>query len=111
MEGGFMASNDPRAGVPAPGRFVLLNEKDNILVCAEAAKAGAAVEIDGQTFVLQVDIALGHKIARKQLAVGDRVLRYGISIGFITQPVTPGEHVHNHNLQSGYIAAHGRGCA
>lgn len=104
-----MASTEPRAGAPAPGRFVLLNERDNILVCAEAAAAGASVEIDGQAFVLQVDIALGHKIARKHLAVGDRVLRYGISIGFITEPVAPAQHVHSHNLQSGYIAAHGRG--
>lgn len=92
----------------ATGQFVLLHEKDNILVCARSAPVGAPVEIDGTTYLLQADIALGHKIARSALKEGDKVLRYGIPIGSMTRPVKPAEHVHSHNLKSDYIPAHGR---
>ena len=45
-------------------------------------------------------IPLGHKIALKDLAVGDSVTKYGCEIGKIVQPVKAGHHVHTHNLKT-----------
>ena len=45
------------------------------------------------------DVPLGHKIALRDLAAGDQVIKYGISIGRATQDIREGEHVHVHNVK------------
>jgi (2R)-sulfolactate sulfo-lyase subunit alpha len=46
------------------------------------------------------DIPLGHKIALKEHAVGDGVIKYGHSIGNVVAPFKKGAHVHIHNLKT-----------
>jgi (2R)-sulfolactate sulfo-lyase subunit alpha len=46
------------------------------------------------------DIPLGHKLALKDLAVGDTVIKYGCEIGRSVQPVKAGQLVHVHNLKT-----------
>lgn len=43
-------------------------------------------------------INAGHKIALNAIAVGQPIRRYGQIIGFATQPIHAGDHVHTHNL-------------
>jgi len=95
----------------AEDRFLLLHPADNILVCIRSATAGQSVLIDGQVVVLAGAIELGHKVARTNLKVGDKVLRYGAPIGTMTAAAAIGQHVHSHNLVSDYIPAHGRDAA
>lgn len=45
-------------------------------------------------------IALGHKVALRDLRSGQAVTEYGEQIGRATQPVAAGTHVHIHNIQS-----------
>jgi (2R)-sulfolactate sulfo-lyase subunit alpha len=45
-------------------------------------------------------IPLGHKLALKDFAVGDSVVKYGCEIGTIVQAVKAGHHVHTHNLKT-----------
>jgi altronate hydrolase len=40
----------------------------------------------------------GHKVAVRAIAVGEPVRRYGQVIGHATKPISPGQHVHSHNL-------------
>jgi (2R)-sulfolactate sulfo-lyase subunit alpha len=87
---------------------VLLHPDDNILVLAAPIQAGQRLEIDGQSVVAVSAVAVGHKIARRALSVGDKVLKYGAPIGSMTAAVAPGEHVHMHNMKSDYIASHTR---
>ena len=90
-------------------RVVLLHPDDNVLVCVRDLRLGEPVRIDGVAVTLSQDIALGHKIARRALRAGDKVLRYGAAIGSLTHDVAAGGHIHSHNLTSDYIPAHGRG--
>jgi (2R)-sulfolactate sulfo-lyase subunit alpha len=46
------------------------------------------------------DIPLGHKLALKDFAVGDTVIKYGCEIGKVVQPIHAGQHVHVHNLKT-----------
>ncbi len=46
------------------------------------------------------DIPLGHKLALRDFAVGDTVIKYGNEIGKIVAPVKAGQHVHVHNLKT-----------
>lgn len=45
------------------------------------------------------DVPLGHKVAVRDLAVGDVVIEYGVAIGVATAAITAGQHVHVHNLK------------
>jgi (2R)-sulfolactate sulfo-lyase subunit alpha len=46
------------------------------------------------------DIPLGHKVALRDMAVGDTVIKYGVDIGRVVQPIRQGEHAHVHNLKT-----------
>ena len=39
----------------------------------------------------------GHKVARRAIAQGEFVIKYGEIIGRATQDIAPGEWVHTHN--------------
>ncbi|MDP5307275.1 UxaA family hydrolase [Paracoccus spongiarum] len=43
----------------------------------------------------------GHKIARRDIAAGEAVLKFGQVIGYATQAIAAGAHVHSHNLAFG----------
>lgn len=89
-------------------QLILLHPNDNILVCVAHIYAGDEIFIDDQAITVQKDIDVGHKLARRALAVGDKIYRYGAPIGSMTQAVQMGEHVHMHNMQSDYIPSHTR---
>ncbi len=88
--------------------FLLLHPDDNVLICREQSGAGQGVIIDGDTVMLAGDIMVGHKIARRDLTAGEKVLRYGAPIGSMTADAKRGEHVHMHNMKSDYIKSHTR---
>ncbi|MDI7775296.1 UxaA family hydrolase [Asticcacaulis sp. EMRT-3] len=88
--------------------FILLHADDNVLVCRESAPAGAAFIIDGEKVSLSEAITVGHKIARRDLNPGDKVIKYGAPIGSMTAPALRGAHVHMHNMQSDYLSSHTR---
>ena len=45
-------------------------------------------------------IPLGHKLALKDFAVGDTVIKYGCEIGRVVRPIRAGQHVPVHNLKT-----------
>lgn len=89
-------------------KAVLLHPDDNVLVLAQAVHAGETIVIDGEALVATHDVAVGHKIARRPLATGEKVLKYGAPIGSMTAAAALGDHVHLHNMKSDYIASHTR---
>ena len=46
------------------------------------------------------DIPIGHKVALKNLAEGDTVIKYGVDIGRVIAPIKAGEHLHVHNVKT-----------
>jgi hypothetical protein len=84
-------------------RLVLLAPEDNCLVVAQALHAGDRVAIDGESVAVAKAVGVGHKLARRAIARGDKVLKYGAIIGTASAPIAPGEHIHTHNLQSDYL--------
>jgi (2R)-sulfolactate sulfo-lyase subunit alpha len=46
------------------------------------------------------DVPIGHKVALKDLASGDTIVKYGEDIGRVVAPIRKGEHVHTHNLKT-----------
>ncbi|HEY6482170.1 MAG TPA: UxaA family hydrolase [Steroidobacteraceae bacterium] len=46
------------------------------------------------------EVPIGHKVALRDLAVGDTVIKYGEDIGRVTAVIRRGDHVHTHNLKT-----------
>ena len=70
----------------------------------EAIQTGDHVGCNGERSDLEVialdPIAYGHKIALMDIAQGDTVFKYGLSIGTASSDIKEGEHVHAHNVES-----------
>jgi len=90
---------------PSNPHLLLLDETDNVLLATRAIAAGTPVTIEGHPIILGTELALGHKVARRPIAAGEAVLKYGVTIGVASEPIDRGEHVHIHNLASDYTAS------
>jgi altronate dehydratase small subunit len=95
-------STKPAAQDDIDPRLLLLDERDNVLVAIARIRAGETVAIAGSRVTLPADLPIGHKIARRAIAAGDRIVKYGAPIGSATAPVAVGELVHVHNVKSDY---------
>jgi len=84
---------------PDLAQTIRLNPQDNVIIALTDLAAGAVLPgLDGP---LRDPVARGHKIATHPIAEGEKVLRYGQTIGMATRAIAPGEHVHVHNLGMG----------
>jgi len=88
-------------------QLLVHDRRDNVgVVVVEDLAAGAdmlaVITEDDSDFHMQARQAtpIGHKIALKDLAVGDTVIKYGEDIGKVVAPIAKGEHVHTHNLKT-----------
>jgi len=86
---------------------VLHDPSDSVaVVVVEGVKAGTTLTgliLDqDKTITLPCvqDIPLGHKVALKDMAVGDTVIKYGVDIGKVVQPIAKGQHAHVHNIKT-----------
>jgi len=78
---------------------------DNVAVALRPLRAGETLALDGETLVIERDVALGHKIASRAVAQGEAIIKYNCPIGIATQAIAPGACVHTHNLRSAYLPA------
>ena len=87
--------------------FVLHDARDTVaVVVVEGVKAGTPLTgwIMDEDKTLQLDarqdIPIGHKIALKDMAAGDTVMKYGIDMGKVVAPIQAGQHAHVHNINT-----------
>jgi altronate hydrolase len=75
--------------------LLTLHPEDNVSIALEALTASAHTE------ALRVldNIPAGHKVATRPIPQGEAIRRYGQIIGFASEPIAPGQHVHTHNVQ------------
>jgi (2R)-sulfolactate sulfo-lyase subunit alpha len=81
--------------------------RDNVgVVVVENLAAGTSmlcvVTEDDSEFrcTLKEDVPIGHKVALRDLDLGETVVKYGHDIGRLVAAVRRGEHVHVHNLKT-----------
>ena len=87
--------------------FVLHDARDTVaVVVVEGIRSGQALkgwimDEDRMTEVVaKADIPIGHKVALKDMVVGDTVWKYGIDMGRVVAPITAGDHAHVHNIKT-----------
>src|SRR5690606_23284527 len=89
-------------------QLILLHPGDNVLVVVKSLPAGTKVNIDGEQCEITEALAVGHKLARKDMSVNAKITKYGAPIGSLTCAVKKGQWVHMHNMQSDYLPSHAR---
>ncbi|WGF87228.1 UxaA family hydrolase [Marinivivus vitaminiproducens] len=77
--------------------IITLNAQDNVAVAREAVSAGTP--LGPGDALATADIPSGHKVAIAAIEPGTPVRKYGQIIGYASQPILPGHHVHLHNLE------------
>lgn len=80
---------------------ILLHADDNVCVAARDLPAKAEIVAGARTLVVNGPVGMGHKIAVRPIARGERVYKYGQVIGFATAAIAVGDFVHTHNLAAG----------
>lgn len=88
-----------------PG-LLRLSANDNVLVATRPVGPGAAGVNGGGALALPGAVTLGHKVAARDIAAGEKILKYGVPIGSATQDIPVGCHVHLHNMRSDYTPTH-----
>ncbi len=86
---------------------VLHDAKDTVAVAVvEGIQAGTELNawIMDEDKIIQVvakqAIPIGHKVALRDMKVGETVFKYGIDIGKVVAPITAGDHAHVHNIKT-----------
>ena len=87
--------------------FVLHDAKDTVaVVVVEGVKSGTAMTgwiMDEDRMInvqAQQDIPIGHKVALKDMVVGDTVWKYGIDMGKVVAAIKTSQHAHVHNIKT-----------
>ena len=87
--------------------FVVHDADDSVgVVVVEGIEAGQTLtgwvmhQDETVTFEVHDPIPIGHKLAIRDLAEGDTVIKYGVDIGRVVKPISKGEHLHVHNVKT-----------
>src|SRR5258707_1528311 len=83
--------------------YLRLNPADDVVIACRELEAGTNLLKEG--VVCKDRIPAGHKVATRAVAKDEPVRRYSQIIGFPTQAIALGQHVHVHNLE---VRAFGR---
>jgi altronate hydrolase len=100
-EGVAMLGKAPQGPVDLAELTVLLHPDDHVAIAKQTLLPRTVLHAGGTDVTVATVIPFGHKVALKPIAAGEPIRRYGQIIGFATQDVRPGQHVHSHNLAVG----------
>lgn len=78
---------------------LILNTADNVAILTERANVGD--DPLGLGLELPKAVASGHKIARVLMPEGTAIRKFGQIIGYATEEIPAGAHVHSHNCAFG----------
>jgi altronate hydrolase len=85
-----------------PPLTIRLNPADNVVVARADLLPGT--EIAGENLRARSHVPTGHKIATAAIGAGEAVRKYGQILGFASEAIAPGEHIHTHNMAMGDFA-------
>ena len=81
---------------------LVLHKKDNVATAVRPLGSGDNIGVetgDGVVnIVLPQPVPFGHKFALKDIGRGDKIIKYGETIGQAAADIKRGEHVHIHNV-------------
>ena len=77
-----------------------ISEKDSVAVALKPLTEGESVVVGSGKLLLRDDIPKYHKFALRDIRAGEKVIKYGESIGEALEDISAGTYVHIHNVKS-----------
>jgi len=87
-------------------KLLRIHRDDNVLIVVAPVQAGDRDLVEGHEIVFTQNIAIGHKVAARDIQAGEKVYKCGVPIGSAKEMIRTGSHMHLHNLKSDYIATY-----
>ena len=87
-------------------KLLRIHRDDNVLIVVRPIRPGDRDLLDGHEILFSHDIAIGHKVAAREIKVGEKVYKCGVPIGSAKEDIPAGGHVHLHNLKSDYLSTY-----
>ena len=81
-------------------KLIRITDRDNVAVALESLPQGSVVEVENSAFTIGSNIPAGHKVALKDIAEGESVIKYGYPIGKAKSAIKKGEWVHTFNVKT-----------
>ena len=73
--------------------WLVLHEKDSLVVALQDLKKGEVYEVSGQSIELQDDVKAKHKFTMKDFAKDEEMVQYGVAVGRALQDLPAGTRI------------------
>lgn len=84
--------------------MIVLDGGDNVgIALRDIAANEEASAVHGPRLTAGERIVQGHKIALRDIAEGEKIIRFGMAVGITTSAIAHGRLVHVHNVRSQYL--------
>ena len=84
----------------------LIIDKDNVITVVADCESGDTITIKDKSekhhYVCNQSVPFGHKIAIKDINIGENIIKYGEAIGAASKAIKKGDWVHIHNTIDTY---------
>ena len=87
-------------------KLLRIHRDDNVLIVVRPIRPGDRDVLDGRNVVFTQEIAIGHKVAAREIKAGEKICKCGVPIGSAKETIPLGGHIHLHNLKSDYISTY-----
>ncbi len=89
-------------------RAMRISPDDNTATALSDIDAGETISLVSKSgpvgeMTTRQAVPFGHKVAVIDIKKGDKVLKYGEVIGLATRPISKGDYVHTHNVESALL--------
>ncbi|MBQ4607273.1 MAG: UxaA family hydrolase, partial [Clostridia bacterium] len=81
-------------------KLLQIHPSDTVAVAVEPIEAGSILQTGGMSVTAREPIPAGHKIALRDIAAGENIIKYASPIGHAAADIPAGSHVHTHNTKS-----------
>lgn len=84
------------------GKLFVIHGSDNVATAIDAVSPGYAGLVGTGTglCLAREPIPRGFKLALREIAAGEEIIKYGVPIGRASRDISPGSCVHTHNMVS-----------
>lgn len=83
-------------GFPATRHDLVVHPTDNVTTLLDE-HVGRSCLVSG--LPIETGVPFGHKVALRDIRVGEPVIKYGLVIGHASVDIARGAHVHVHNVR------------
>ena len=80
--------------------LIRLHPTDDVAIAMRNINAGEIIPVEGEEVIVNENIDKGHKVALRDIAKSENVIKYGAPIGFALEDIKKGGWIHTHCVKT-----------